>query len=291
MSLPCEKSVEVNNLDYGYGGPLILKNLSLELKPGSRCILIGANGAGKTTLLRILAGKRLVDGDVKIMGKHAFLDAPPYVTYLGTEWAGNPVVRADLTVSYLLKSMGSARWPDRTERLLRVLDVDLEWRLHQVSDGQRRRIQLVMGLLQPWNLLLLDEVTVDLDVWVRAEFLNFLREETEERNASVVYATHIFDGMGSWPTHLAHVSHGQVLTLESIDSCKELEEIKTYHRENNVLDSPLMGLCFKWLLQDKQKEDKEKVKVNATTGLPSTKWDALSNDMKKHGDKYYNYWK
>lgn len=50
------------------------------------------------------------------------------------------------------------------------------------------------GLLQPWELLLLDEVTVDLDVLVRADFLAFLKEETETRGATIVYATHIFDG-------------------------------------------------------------------------------------------------
>jgi CCR4-NOT complex subunit CAF16 len=46
--------------------------------------------------------------------------------------------------------------------------------MHQVSDGQRRRVQIVLGLLQPWDVLLLDEVTVDLDVVVRANLLNFL---------------------------------------------------------------------------------------------------------------------
>lgn len=43
-----------------------------------------------------------------------------------------------------------------------------------------------MGLLQPWQLLLLDEVTVDLDVLVRADFLDFLKQETEKRGATIV---------------------------------------------------------------------------------------------------------
>ena len=54
------------------------------------------------------------------------------------------------------------------------MDVDINWHMHQVSDGQRRRVQIVLGLLQPWDVLLLDEVTVDLDVVVRANLLNFL---------------------------------------------------------------------------------------------------------------------
>jgi CCR4-NOT complex subunit CAF16 len=105
---------------------------------------------------------------------------------LGTEWANNPVVKSDLSVAYLLKSMGSHRWPERAELLLSILDVNTEWRMHQISDGQRRRVQLVMGLLHPWELLLLDEVTVDLDVVARADFLNFLKIETEERGCTIV---------------------------------------------------------------------------------------------------------
>lgn len=40
----------------------------------------------------------------------------------------------------------------RKQRLLEVLDVDLDWRMHLVSDGQRRRVQLLMGLLKPFEV-------------------------------------------------------------------------------------------------------------------------------------------
>lgn len=42
--------------------------------------------------------------------------------------------------------------PKRKERLVEVLDIDLEWRMHRVSDGQRRRVQLLMGLLKPFQV-------------------------------------------------------------------------------------------------------------------------------------------
>ena len=42
--------------------------------------------------------------------------------------------------------------------MLDILDVDLDWRMHQISDGERRRVQLCFGLMAPWDLLLLDEV-------------------------------------------------------------------------------------------------------------------------------------
>lgn len=59
-------------------------------------------------------------------------------------------------------------------------------RMHQISDGERRRVQLCMGLMGDWDVLLLDEVTVDLDVLVRSELLAFLIKESEERGATIV---------------------------------------------------------------------------------------------------------
>jgi CCR4-NOT complex subunit CAF16 len=69
-------SVDVKDLSFTYGGPPIIEHLDLQLNAGNRCILVGANGAGKTTLLRILAGKRMIPGAIKVLGKDAFLDAP-----------------------------------------------------------------------------------------------------------------------------------------------------------------------------------------------------------------------
>ncbi|KAI8344342.1 P-loop containing nucleoside triphosphate hydrolase protein [Chlamydoabsidia padenii] len=291
MSKPSyDLSVDVQHLDFDFGGPAILNDASLTLTPGSRCILVGANGAGKTTLLRILGGKRMISGShINVLGKNVFDDAPKGVTYLGTEWANNPVVRSDLSVEYLLYSMGSKRWPERTQHLLDVLDVDTKWHMHQVSDGQRRRVQLVMGLLQPWDLLLLDEVTVDLDVLVRADFLAFLKEETDTRGATIVYATHIFDGLGQWPTHVAHVSEGTVMECHALnDQFEALERIKKNNQQRQSLDSPLMELCYEWLRKDRaRRQDK---KIDPATGLPHTKWDDLGANMKEFGDKYYNYW-
>jgi len=58
------------------------------------------------------------------------------------------------------------------------------------------------------DVLLLDEVTVDLDVMVRDELLTFLRNDSIARGATILYATHIFDGLGSFPTHIAHMRFG-----------------------------------------------------------------------------------
>jgi ABC-type uncharacterized transport system ATPase subunit len=70
----------------------------------------------------------------------------------------NPVVRGDIVVEHFLNSVGGYRHKERRDHLLDILDVDLDWHMHAISDGERRRVQLCMGLMQPWDVLLLDEV-------------------------------------------------------------------------------------------------------------------------------------
>lgn len=108
------------------------------------------------------------------------------VTYLGTEWANNPVVKGDVLVSTLISNMKGGIYPERVKELIQIMDINPKWRMHQISDGERRRVQLVLGLIKPWTLLLMDEITVDLDVLVRSDLLEFLKKETEERNATLV---------------------------------------------------------------------------------------------------------
>ena len=100
--------------------------------------------------------------------------------------AMNPVVRSDIVVSHFLDSVGGYRYKERRDHLLDLLDVDLDWRMHNISDGERRRVQLCMGLMAPWDILLLDEVTVDLDVLVRHELLAFLKQDSEARGATII---------------------------------------------------------------------------------------------------------
>jgi CCR4-NOT complex subunit CAF16 len=149
------------------------------------------------------------------------------------------------------------------------------------------------GLLEPWNLLLLDEVTVDLDVLARSDLLRFLKEESEQRGATIVYATHIFDGLGGWPTHVAHMVRGKLDVLRSLDeSFPELDaaiEERLSSDEKFIHNSPLLIVIERWLRADSDARKAENLASNE--GKVYTKWDLLSENMKQYGDKYYNYWR
>jgi CCR4-NOT complex subunit CAF16 len=241
-------TIQVNDLTYTFPDYFTgVSNITLDLPSRSRTLLIGANGAGKTTLLRLLAGKRLGPSDsIHVCGVDPFKDIVEGVTYLGLEWVLNAVVHTDIGVEELLRSVGGNAYPDRRDELVSVLDIDLAWRMHAVSDGERRRVQLAMGLIRPWRVLLLDEITVDLDVLSRSEFLGWLKRETEIRECTIVYATHILDNLAGWPTHLVHLHLGKVRQWGRADEF--FETMEPTADGNSQLGQLVLG----WLRDDRE---------------------------------------
>ena len=152
-------------------------------------------------------------------------------TYLGTEWCHMSIIDRDIGVLELLESVGLKHFQERGDRLCKILEIDTNWRMHRLSDGQKRRVQLVMGLLKPWRVLLLDEVTVDLDVIARSRLLEFLKQETEVRRCSVIYATHIFDGLAQWPDRIIHIKDGRL--LEDIDYNTDIQFVNEPNADTN----------------------------------------------------------
>ena len=74
------------------------------------------------------------------------------------------------------------------------------------------RMQLSLKLMPPKALVLLDEASVDLDILGRESLLAFLKSESVARNVTVIYCTHIFDGLDSWGTELLFVTNGTIST-------------------------------------------------------------------------------
>lgn len=112
---------------------------------------------------------------------------------------------ADIAVNKMMEKL-QATYPERRDELVELLGVDLNWRMHQLSDGQRRRVQLMLGLIRPFKILLLDEITTSLDVCVRQDLLKWLVHESDVRGATILYATHIFDGLDDWATNLMYLT-------------------------------------------------------------------------------------
>lgn len=281
-------AIETTNLTYKFSSSnrIGLDNINLKIPWGTTNLLIGPNGAGKSTLLKILAGKTLIkEGSLKIGGFDPFRfasdrneqhnsDINQLITYLGTEWAANPIVKRDIPVRLLISSVGGETFPERRDELIEIMDLDPDWSMAYISDGERRRVQLVMGLLKPWKLLLLDEVTVDLDVIVRSKLLHFLRKECKLRSACVIYATHIFDGLGKdWCDRIIHLNSGkktddiQIDNLEFVAKTQSKQEVELSEDGTEIkveLAESLHPLALHWLredLEERGSREDEKLKM------------------------------
>jgi CCR4-NOT complex subunit CAF16 len=229
--------IEVKGLVFRYRGApsAVLDGLDLTIERGRRVLMIGANGAGKTTLMRVLAGKHMVDQHtVRVLGSSAFHD--PNLSGRIEMLGGRFPFEVDLQVAEILERQVGID-PARRARLIDVLGVDRDWHMHAVSDGQRRRVQLLLGLMRPREVLLLDEITTDLDLIARADLLQFLREESEG-GATIVYATHIFDTLDQWATDLVYLVRGRVAYAGPLAAVMEA-------------NLPLVQLVERWLRRDR----------------------------------------
>lgn len=271
-------AVEVNNLDFCYDGNYygkkqVLTGLNMHLERGSRCLLIGANGAGKSTLLRILGGKHLTKPDeaVRVLGRDAFRDMKLNMTraYLDTNWGMRTVafagygvpLQADIEVGGMMAAL-QKEFPERRDMLIDLLGIDPSWRMHMVSDGQRRRVQLFLGLLRPFDILLLDEVTTALDVVVRQDLLRWLQRETVTRGATIIYATHIFDGLDDWPTHIHYLHYHGHTGWQG-----RLEEHEYYMQlRSEGHPSPMLKVAEKWLRDEIAQQKKMGEQREAASG-------------------------
>ncbi|EMG49833.1 CAF16 CCR4-associated factor 16 [Candida maltosa Xu316] len=277
-------AIEVTDLTYEFPGSkkIGLQDFNLAIPWGTTNLVVGPNGAGKSTLLRILSAKTLIKkGHLKLGGFDPFhftsdrhdqhnSDINNYITYLGTEWATNSIIKRDIPVNLLLASIGGETYKERRDLLIDILDIDPSWSMLNISDGERRRVQIAMGLVKPWKLLLLDEVTIDLDVVVRSKLLTYLKRECQERNCTVVYATHIFDGLGhDWCDRVIHIDAGIKLNDVNIKDIEFVNDSSVVEvTDNKVIvgkAESLHPLALYWLNNDLDKRGSradEKLKMS-----------------------------
>jgi len=247
-----ENVIEMKGMSYRYAEilPMALKECTFAFGQGARVLLIGANGSCKSTAMSILGGKLLVPrGGASVLGKDCFNDGTlQEVMYCGDWWRANFFM--NLPVREVL---GNKADTPRTAYLAHVLQVNLDWRINNLSDGQRRRCQLLELLATPRPVYLMDEITSDLDIFARDGVLDFLKNETETRGATIVYCTHIFDHLDGWATHILRLSKGRVVTNAAVDQIPEYAELIA---GGNL--TPLCSLVRNWIYAEYAEDETSK---------------------------------
>ena len=227
--------------------------------------------------MRILAGKHLTKSEnvangkpskCNVLGLNAFHDTKLnfHRTSLDCDWGMRTVafvgcsvpLMADIAVNKMMEKLQEA-YPERRDELVDLLGIDLNWRMHQLSDGQRRRVQIMMGLLRPFKILLLDEVTTSLDVCVRQDLLRWLVRESDERGATIIYATHIFDGLDDWASHLFYLTNSGDCGWQG-----GMNELEYYHElKEQKHPCKMLAIADKWLRAELEESRKQKKQERA----------------------------
>ena len=208
--------IKITNLDFSYESKPIFKNINLTFKSGRRYVLAGLNGCGKSTLLKIIGGKVICPHEtISVKGQDPFRKTicNNFITYINNEWGMRTVAycgyNMPLQSSITVKEMSQhikRQYPERNKELIHVLDINEDWRLNSISEGQRKRVQLYLNLIKPFDVCLLDEITVNLDILVKDKLLQYLKKESAVNKSCIIYVTHIFDGLDDWFSDLVYIN-------------------------------------------------------------------------------------
>ncbi|MFI7534520.1 ABC transporter ATP-binding protein [Streptosporangium sp. NPDC049376] len=170
--------ISVRGLRMSYGRNEVLRGVDLEVRRGETVALLGPNGAGKTTTVEILEGFRLPSaGEVEVLGVDPARGDDAWRARLGVvlqNWRDHPRWRVGELLGHVAAHY-PAQW--NTGELLDALGLSgkATAKVGQLSGGQRRRLDVALGVVGRPDLLFLDEPTTGFDPEARREFHDLVR--------------------------------------------------------------------------------------------------------------------
>lgn len=207
-------AVRVRGLTKRYGGKAAVAGIDLDIPSGQIFALLGPNGAGKTTTMEILEGYRNRDeGDVSVLG------ADPQRA--GRRWRyGIGIVLQEASDLSELTVMETVRhfaryYPDPRDADEVIATVGLaekaNSRVGTLSGGQRRRLDVAVGIVGNPALLFLDEPTTGFDPQARRQFWTLIRSLTSERGTTILLTTHYLEEAENLADRVAVLVRGEIV--------------------------------------------------------------------------------
>ncbi len=196
-------------------------NVSMEIKPGTVCGLIGKNGAGKSTTIKAILGLiRPTSGHIEVLGKEPYSFTAKDKMMIGacmSDSGFSRVLSVNDIISILKKS-----YPDFNENDFRKKCKDqglpFDKPLEKFSTGMKAKLRVLCAICHSAKLLIMDEPTSGLDVTARTEILDMLREymaEDEER--SMLISSHISSDLEGLCDEIYMISEGKIVLHEDTD--------------------------------------------------------------------------
>jgi ABC-2 type transport system ATP-binding protein len=201
------------------GGFQALNNVSLEIRRGEIFALLGPNGAGKTTLISVICGLvNASSGCVTVDGYDNVADYRQTRERIGLvpqELTNEAFTTVWDTVSFSRGLFGKPRDPAHIERVLRALTLweKRDNRLLELSGGMKRRVLIAKALAHEPQILFLDEPTAGVDVELRREMWNVVRE-LRDHGVTIILTTHYIEEAEEMADRIGVIRRGELVLVE-----------------------------------------------------------------------------
>ncbi|MGY1723126.1 ATP-binding cassette domain-containing protein [Blastococcus sp. SYSU DS0533] len=202
--------------------------VDLDVAPGEIVGFLGPNGAGKTTTLRMLT--TLLEptaGTATVAGCDLRTDPVGVrrrIGYVSQSGSTAPEARAgeEVVDHARLYGMTTAEATERGRQVFAELDLDGLWERQPkaMSGGQRRRLDIAVGLVHVPELVFLDEPTTGLDPQARANLWEHIRGLREDRGTTVFLTTHYLDEADALCDRIMVIDHGAIVAEGTPDELK-----------------------------------------------------------------------
>lgn len=214
----------VSGLSKSYGRFPVLRELALAVERGSIHGLVGLNGSGKTTTLECILGLQRFDAGTVLILDHApeqLHRARGRVVGIFDTPSLNPnlSVRQSLTLARML-SPAPTRTPAQVEGLLGI-ERFRDFRIRQLSLGNKRRAAIAHALLADPELIILDEPFNGLDAGGVDDVLELIATLNRDQGTSFLLSSHQLPYLEQVCSHIAILHHGRIVTSAAVDALLE----------------------------------------------------------------------
>jgi ABC-2 type transport system ATP-binding protein len=210
-----DAAISIRGLGKRYGEFVAVDSLDLDIRRGEIFALLGPNGAGKTTTVEICEGYRSRDsGDVRVLGEDPAQGGRGWKAQLGIVLQSNSG-ESQLTVREMIASradlFADPRDPDEVLDLVGLTE-KARVRGQSLSGGQRRRLDVALGIVGRPTLLFLDEPTTGFDPEARRQFWSLIRS-LRELGTTMLLTTHYLDEAEALADRVGVISRGRLVEV------------------------------------------------------------------------------
>ena len=210
--------LKLNNVKKSYGGFEL--NCSIEVKRGQVTGLVGRNGAGKSTTFKSILGLIYPDsGEIEMFGKKLSEVTPADKEQLGVVLAEANACELFTAKDMLpiLKAMYKSFSEQEYLAKCKQYDIPMNKPIKEFSTGMKAKFKIIMALSHDAKLLILDEPTAGLDVVMRNELLDMLREYMDNEENAILISSHIATDLEGLCDEIYMISNGNIVLHEETD--------------------------------------------------------------------------